>query len=234
MKLKSKQNRKKIFCLIPARSKSKRIKNKNIQKIKGLELFVHTIKFAKKFKNIEICFSTDSRKYKNIASQYIKVGSLRPKRLSSDHVKTYDVFRYELKKAEKELGKKFKYLLLLQPTVPYRKKTDLIRAINYIKKNNVDSVVSLNSVKGFHPYRMKKISKKNKVYNYSGRKNENIEPIQKLPKIYLRSGSIYLIKREAFFKYKNLLGKKVRPIIVENKYAINIDNYEDMVIAKNA
>ena len=64
MNNKSKQMQKEIFCLIPARSKSKRIKNKNILKIKGFELIIHTIKFAKKFKNMEICFSTDSKKYK--------------------------------------------------------------------------------------------------------------------------------------------------------------------------
>ena len=233
MNNKSKQMQKEIFCLIPARSKSKRIKNKNILKIKGFELIIHTIKFAKKFKNMEICFSTDSKKYKKIASRHIKVGPLRPKRLSSDFIKTYDVFKYELNKVEKKLNKKFKYLLLLQPTVPFRKKKDLIKAFNYIKQKNVDSVVSLNSVGGNHPFRMKKINKKDYVLNYTTSKNENMEPIQKLPKVYLRSGSIYLIKRDAFFRYKNLLGKKVRPIIVKGKYAINIDDKKDMLIAKN-
>ena len=233
MNLKSKQNQKEIFCLIPARSKSKRIKDKNIQKIKGFELFIHTIKFAKKFKNMEICFSTDSKKYKKIASKFIEVGSLRPKYLSSDYIKTYDVFKYELKKIEKIQKKKFKYLLLLQPTVPFRKKKDLIKAFDYIKEKKVDSVVSLNSVGGFHPFRMKKINKKNYVLNFIVSKTENMEPIQKLPKIYLRSGSIYLIKRNAFLKYKNLLGRKVRPIIVKGKYAINIDDEKDLLIAKN-
>ena len=233
MRHKSKQNQKEVFCLIPARSKSKRIKDKNIQIIKGLELFVHTIRFAKNFRNLEICFSTDSKKYLNIARKYTKVDSLRPKKLSSDHVKTYDVFKYELEKIEKQQNKKFEYLLLLQPTVPFRKKADLKKALKYIKKKNVDSVVSLNSVEGNHPYRMKKINKTNFVFNFTNEKKENMDPIQKLPKIFLRSGAIYLIKRKAFYKYKNLLGTKVKPIIVKDKYAINIDNYKDLVIARN-
>tara|TARA_B100001175_G_C19350826_1_gene562250 strand:- start:86 stop:790 length:705 start_codon:yes stop_codon:yes gene_type:complete len=233
MRHKSKQNQKEVFCLIPARSKSKRIKDKNIQIINGLELFVHTIKFAKNFGNLEICFSTDSKKYLNIAKKYIKVDSLRPKKLSSDHVKTYDVFKYELEKIEKQQNKKFKYLLLLQPTVPFRKKADLKKALKYIKEKNVDSVVSLNSVEGNHPYRMKKINKTNFVLNFINEKKENMEPIQKLPKIFLRSGAIYLIERKAFYKYKNLLGTKVKPIIVKDKYAINIDNYKDLIVAKN-
>ena len=122
-------------------------------------------------------------------------------------------------------------MLLLQPTVPFRKKSDLEKAINIIKKRNVDSVVSISSVLGNHPLRMKVI-KNSYVINYSNEKNENMEPIQKLPKVYLRSGSIYMIKRNAFFKNKNLLGKRVKPIIVKGKYALNIDNIEDFNFAK--
>ena len=46
-------------------------------------------------------------------------------------------------------------------------------------------------------------------------KNENMQPRQKLPKIYIRSGSFYLIKRDAFFKYNSLVGKKCKGIILK-------------------
>lgn len=222
---------KNIFCLIPARSGSKRINNKNIKKLNGLELFAHSIIFAKKFSSLHICFSTDSKKYQKIAKKFIEVENLRPKHLSGDFVKTYDVLKYELSRTEKKLNKKFDFLLLLQPTVPYRKKSDMQKAINIIKKKNVDSVVSLVSVQGSHPLRMK-IIRKSYVINYSDEKKENMMPIQKLPKVYLRSGSIYLIKRKAFFKYRNILGKKVKPIFVDGKFAINIDNFDDFIRAK--
>ena len=224
-------NKKKIFCLIPARSGSKRIKHKNIKKIKGLELILHTIKFAKKIPLTHICFSTDNKKYQNIAKKYLKVERLRPNRLSGDHIKTYDVFKYELMKTEKEMNVKFDFLLLLQPTVPFRKKSDFVKALNLIKKKNVDSVVSLTSINGNHPLRMK-IIKNSYAMNYSGEKKENMNPIQRLPKLYLRSGSLYLIKRNSFFKFKNILGKKVKPIFVKGKYSINIDNLEDLYLAQ--
>jgi N-acylneuraminate cytidylyltransferase/CMP-N,N'-diacetyllegionaminic acid synthase len=223
--------KKNIFCLIPARSGSKRINNKNIKKLNGLELFSHTIIFAKKFPSMHICFSTDSEKYQKIAKKFMEVDDLRPKNLSGDFVKTYNVLKYELLRVEKRLNKKFDFLVLLQPTVPYRKKSDMQKAINIIKNKNVDSVVSITPVLGGHPLRMKVIQN-SYVLNYSKEKNENMEPIQKLPKVYLRSGSIYMIKRNAFFKYKNLLGKKVKPIILKDKYAINIDNVEDLNFAK--
>tara|TARA_B100000035_G_scaffold303397_1_gene301942 strand:- start:969 stop:1103 length:135 start_codon:yes stop_codon:yes gene_type:complete len=41
-----------------------------------------------------------------------------------------------------------------------------------------------------------------------------------------------MIKRAAFFKYKNLLGKKVKPILVKGKFAVNIDNIDDFYFAE--
>ena len=231
--MKKKFIEKNIFCLIPARAGSKRIKNKNIKKLKDKELFLHTIDFAKKNKSFHICFSTDSLKYLNLAKKFLNNSnlSLRPKKLANDTAKTYDVVKYELLKTEKLLKEKFKYILLLQPTVPYRKESDIKKSINFLNKKNVDSVVSITSVLGNHPLRMKVI-KKSYVLNYSGEPNENMKPIQKLPKVYIRSGSIYMIKRAAFFKYKNLLGKKVKPILVKGKFAVNIDNIDDFYFAE--
>ena len=224
---------KKIFCLIPARSGSKRIKNKNIKKLKGQELFLYTVKFAKKINPTHICFSTDSKKYLSLVKKHLIVDKLRPKKLSGDLVKTYDVFKYELLNAEKKLQIKFDYLLLLQPTVPFRKISDYKKSLELINSKNCDSVVTLNSVEGYHPERMK-IIKKGYTKNYTKKTKENMQPIQNLEKVYLRSGSIYLIKRYAFFKYRNMLGKKLKSIIVSGKYSINIDNKNDFILAEKS
>ena len=226
-----KNNKKKIFCLIPARSGSKRIKNKNIKKLNGQELFLYTIKFAKQIKPTHICFSTDSKRYLSLAKKHLIIDGLRPKKLSGSLVKTYDVFRYELLKEEKKQKINFDFLLLLQPTVPFRKRSDYIKSIKLINTKNCDSVVTVCSVDGYHPERMK-IIRKGYAKNYTKKPTENMKPIQELKKVYLRSGSIYLIKRKAFFKYRNILGKKVKPIVVSGKYSLNIDNKQDFILAE--
>ena len=54
----------KILCLIPARSGSKGLKNKNIKKIKGKSLLEITYNFALKLKLFtNIVISTDSKNY---------------------------------------------------------------------------------------------------------------------------------------------------------------------------
>ena len=60
---------KKILAIIPARSGSKSIKNKNIIKYKGKPLIYYSIKTALKSKLINrVIVSTDSKKYKKIST----------------------------------------------------------------------------------------------------------------------------------------------------------------------
>ena len=99
--------KKKILAIIPARSGSKKIKNKNIIKINKKPLIYFTIKEAKKSKFIdEICLSTDSVKIQNISKSYgLNSFFLRPKILSTDTALTKDVVIHGLNQSEKFLKK---------------------------------------------------------------------------------------------------------------------------------
>ena len=217
-----------ILCIIPARTGSKGVKNKNFLKIKGKMLIQYTIDTAKKIsKYCDIIISSDSLKTKEICRKNnIKFHGIRPKKYSGDKVETYKVVNYELKKIEK--GKKiYKYILLLQPTCPIRDYKKLLKAIKKIKSKKYDSVISIKNVNENHPLRMKKIVN-NYVINYVNMKKENMKPRQSLPNVYIRSGSIYLFSREVLFRQKSLVGKKCYGIILKGKETINIDTYENL------
>ena len=56
-----------FWALIPARSGSRGIKNKNIRKISGIPLIGYSLKIASKCKKIKkTIFSSDSKKYLQI------------------------------------------------------------------------------------------------------------------------------------------------------------------------
>ena len=71
-----------LVALIPARSGSKRLKNKNILKLNGKPLIAHTINYAKKAKIFDkIILSTESKKYAEIGKKYgAEVPVLRKKK----------------------------------------------------------------------------------------------------------------------------------------------------------
>ena len=218
------------LCIIPARSGSKGIKDKNILKLNNKELFLHSINFAKKLKFVkDIVFSSDSKKYTNISKKLLnKTNKLRPKNISRDETDMMDVIRYEINNysgATKEIKK----ILILQPTCPFRNLKVFNRANNLLKKN-YDSVITLNEVRD-HPERMKLINKKNLVKNFLNNKI-SFKRRQDLKKVFIRSGSMYFFKIKNIYKSNNMLGKKTYGIIVKGREAINIDKYEDYILAK--
>ncbi len=221
---KNKKNLKENLCIIPARKGSKGIKNKNIVKFLGKPLVQHTFATAKKIsKKFDILVSTDSKKISNLALKYnFNFLGLRPKSLSGDRVETKYVLKYEIKKFEKVLKKKYKNILVLQPTCPFRNPKKIMLSLRKLKSNTYDSVVSVEEVKTNHPFRMK-IFKSKYLTNFIKQKKENTKPRQNLSKIYIRSGSIYLFKRDVLMRKNSVVGKKCFGLILEGKETINID-----------
>ena len=94
-----------IWCLIPARSGSKTIKNKNIYKIRGKELIKYSVEFANKSKLFDkIIFSSDSVKYFEIIKNLKNIEfHHRSKKISKDTSTDLEVFKDYLKFAKKNI-----------------------------------------------------------------------------------------------------------------------------------
>ncbi len=221
-----------ILGIIPARSKSKGIKNKNIKIVNGKELIYYTIKRAKQSKLIsQLISSTDNQKYAKIFNKYgIWTPGLRPKHLASDKSNIIDTLVYKTKLVEKIKNLKFDYVVLLQPTSPNREKGEIDKNLKKIINLRYDSLISLCPLNNTHPEKMKKI-KKRKVFNYIKGSSEN-PPRQKLEELYIPSGNIYIIKRDVLIKKKTLIGKKQTFYIIKKKDYVNIDNDDDLMLAK--
>ena len=99
----------KNLAIILARKGSKRLKNKNFKILNGKPLIYWTIKFAKKTKIFEdIIVSTDSSEIKEFSNKEKVISPwLRPKRLSSDKVKSENAALHALNWYEKNYNKKF-------------------------------------------------------------------------------------------------------------------------------
>lgn len=224
-----------ILCIIPARAGSKRVKNKNIKKLNGIPLVQYSIKSALESKKItHICLSTNSNKIKNLGQKLgLDVPFLRNERLSNSASLTVNVVKDSIKRFEKIYGISYDKIILLQPTCPFRELGIIDKSISILSKNkSLDSLVSICDVGGNHPFRMKYLNKKNIIKNVIDQGFEDMRPIQKLKKVYLRSGSIYLCKKEVIFKYNSLVGKNTYGLEMKGKYQINIDTPEDFNLAK--
>ena len=87
-----------VLIIIPARSGSKRLKNKNILPNKNLPMFVYVAKEASKSRfKPEIYVSSESKKILNICKKFNIKFLKRPSKLSGDNIEKQEVISFTFK-----------------------------------------------------------------------------------------------------------------------------------------
>ena len=215
------------ICIIPARSGSKRIKNKNIKSFNGKPIISYAIKFAKSTGLFErIIVSTDSYKISKIAKKYgAEVPFLRSKKLASDFAPTKDVLLDCIKKISSENSK---YHFCLYPTSTLLLKKDFTNSFNKIKKNNHDFLVAVTDF-AYSPYRAFKFVGKNKIA-FESKKYINYRS-QDIPRLIHDTGSFYIWKTKALLKYKGKMPLKTTYYLLDRYRSVDINTEQDFKFA---
>ena len=127
------------LVFITARGGSKGVPGKNIKLLAGKPLIEYTIEAALAITTKEnIIVSTDSEEIKTVVEDLgIAVPELRPKELATDTAGSYEVLLHEIEKLESR-GEFFSYLILLQPTSPFRKGHHIKEALEEFERNSIN------------------------------------------------------------------------------------------------
>jgi CMP-N,N'-diacetyllegionaminic acid synthase len=217
----------KILAVIPARGGSKGIKKKNIKRFCGKPLIYWTIQAAKKCSLIKkIIVSTDNNEIARIAAKYgCEVPFLRPKHLAKDHVSAVFPAIHG-----SNFFPEYDWIMLLQPTSPLRKTSDIYNVINIAKKYKNKSIVSV-SKSLTRPELMYSIENKNSIRPLIQKKIKNKQR-QDFKTFYKINGSIYFIKSNILKKTKSFLQKDTVPYVMPISRSIDIDNKLDWKLAE--
>ena len=127
----------KKVAFIPARSGSKRVKDKNIRDFNGKPLIAHSIESALESSLFDsvIC-ATDSQEYADIAISYgASVPFLRNNDSSDDNSPDISWVKYMLEKLKEERCEEYDIFSILRPTSPFRKASTIRRAWSTFKEN---------------------------------------------------------------------------------------------------
>lgn len=225
----------KNIAIIPARAGSKGIKDKNLITLQGktlIRIMVDKLIESKIFTTVLL--TTDyERKQLDIADvqgngyttfNYVK----RPKELAKDETPMNSVVSHALA----EVGSEYKYVWLFQPTCPFTRIEDITNILSMLNKNQeINSVISFKEVKE-HSNRFYTMKKKEEYTEAYRMRYTNFVPRQKLMPQYIRSGNIYVTKREEFIKSKTLENKSVAAYFFDRVIGLNIDDQEDIVLVK--
>src|SRR3989344_6503334 len=148
-----------ILAIIPARGGSKTIPQKNITLLAGKPLIFHTIEAGKKSTYIDkLVVSTDSSTIAELASQSGTEVIIRPASLAADNSSTVDAVLHVLDTLGR-MGQSFDIILLLEPTSPLRKESDIDAALEkFIDHLDIaDALVSIGKTGIHHPHYAKTI-----------------------------------------------------------------------------
>lgn len=215
-----------ILAIIPARSGSKSVKNKNIKMINGKPMMAYSIEHAKAAKHINrIIVSTDSEEYAEIAREYgAETPFLRPAELAGDDSLDIEVFTHALDYLEREESYIPDIIVQLRPTDPIRNPEDIDKMIEMmLEDDTVDSVRSV-ALTDTVPHKMWYVGDDNvmepilkdipEAYNM---------PRQKLPKIYYQNGNTDLLRPRNIRQYHSMTGKKIKGYIMSEMFDVDTE-----------
>ena len=202
----------KIVAIIPIKTQSKRVKNKNFRIVGKKPLYKHLLDKLKKTDFNEIYIDSDSKeieKYCNTMEyKFIK----RLPKLAKDNANGNDLLNYHSKIIKADI-----YFQLFV-TAPLLKVKTINKCIKILKKTkNKDSIFTVNKIYSWFWF-------KNKPINY---KPEILPRSQDAQPIIQETTGLYGIKKKALFKKKCRIGYKPILYPISTSESVDLDTIKD-------
>jgi N-acylneuraminate cytidylyltransferase len=220
----------KLAAVIPARSGSQRVKNKNIRLLAGHPLIAYSIVLAQQSSIFDkIYCTTDSPLIGEIANWYgCDEVIYRPESISTSLSPDIDWIEHFLSHTKIN----HEYFSILRITSPLKSESSLISAFTALQNENADSIRAVTKVRE-HPGKMWQFTKEG-----SSEMTPLLDPqiqngvawharqYQDLPEVYLQTSSFEIIRTKSVQKFKTREGRKILGFPLSYPETLTID-YED-------
>jgi len=223
----------KILGLTLARGGSKSVPRKNIRPINGVPLIGYTIGEALLSRYItRFIVSTDDEEIRRVALEYgADVPFLRPPEYSTDSASSVGAMQHAVAWVEQQEGEKYDYVVELMCTNPMKNVADIDACIEKLISTAADSVIAVHRLEDHHPIRIKKIVN-DRIVDFCLPEKPESRRQDLLPEAYIRSGSIYALRRDYLMIEGRRYGSvESRPYVLPPERAVNIDTETDFHIA---
>lgn len=235
----------KKIAFIPARSGSKRVKDKNIRIFNGKPLLAHSIESALEANIFDaVVCATDSIEYGEIAKQYgAEVPFLRQKESSGDHSTDYEWILYMLESLKNNFNREFELFSILRPTSPFRSSETILRAWKEFKDNTnkFDSIRAVEKCSQ-HPGKMWALRDKQLLpilpYTFPQKNKNGIDTpwhssqYCSLPEVFVQNASLEISLVSNIYEKKSISGAFIMGFETINHEGFDINNEIDFTFGE--
>ena len=216
-----------VLGLVTARGGSKGIVKKNICELGGKPLIAWTIEAALKSEYIDrLILSSNDKEIINIAKSIgCEVPFVRPEELAQDDSSGIAPVLHAIE----TLSDNYEYVVLLQPTSPFRKAEDIDGCIRLCIEKSANSCVSITEVD------------KSPHWMYHLNKDQSLDPLldsaeldlprQDLPKVFVLNGAVYVARSAWLMMNKTFMSEETIGYQMPISRSIDIDTGWDLMLA---
>jgi len=223
---------KSVLVVVPARGGSKGVPLKNLQPVAGIPIVALVGKIVREMPIIDrAVVSTDHQEIARVALESgLDAPFMRPPELSGDRISDLDVLTHALLEVEKIDGKQYDIIVMLQPTSPLRKTGHVIRTIEKLVNDNLDSVWTVSETDSKH-HPLKQLTITDDSLGYYDISGKEIIARQQLKTLYHRNGVAYAMTRECLLEQKTIMGKNAGAVVID-AVMVSIDTYSDFELVE--
>lgn len=224
-----------VYAIVPARSGSKGVRNKNIRCLGGYPMMAYSIAAAKICHPISrVIVSTDSEQYAKIARYYgAETPFLRPAEFARDHSTDLEFMNHAAGWFAENENSLPEYFVHLRPTYPLRDTDVISKAIEELKADPVATSLRSAHLANFAPYKWFTIEENGyfKCLFDGMEPDEANNPRQGFPDVYIPDGYVDVLRTSTIIEDGLLHGKNVHAYIVPE--GTDVDTLKEMKKVEN-
>jgi CMP-N-acetylneuraminic acid synthetase len=221
-----------VLALVPARSGSKGIPDKNMALLGGQSLIARAGDILSEIPWIDRrVISTDSKRYAEEGEAHgLAAPFLRPDELSTDASGAFETIVHALQTCEQIDEQKYDLIIVAEPTSPLRKPQDILSTVETLLAGDADVALTVSKIDTkCHPNKIFRITESGlEFYAVAGK---NITSRHQLEPLYARNGLCYCFRRVSLLEKQMLFTDNTVPVITKRAVA-NIDEPLDLLWAQ--
>ena len=224
-------NKQNVIAVIPARSGSKGIKDKNLSNLGGYPLLAYSIVAAKLAKQIDrVLISTDSEHYAEVGRRYgAEVPFLRPVELAGDTSTDRDFMLHAMQWLQDNEGKLSEYWVHLRPTTPLRDPVHIDLAIHALINCPAATASRSAHVSPESPFKWFRLNREGffaaLTSDDTSLDKYNL-PRQSYTTVYIPNGYVDIVKSTFVMSSDHFHGDKV--LGYESPYCTEVDSQDEL------